>query len=250
MKLSLPKKNIKGLRLAASYGFIPNKLGFCGPQAKNEQRIIYSFLAKGTNEGKIRNTLERFEGASTYYKLIARKNNIKDIFDYRVVEAYWIGNELLEKISAGDIKKTIRDKFVSLTLLNREEAEKRISKIPVNAKPHHSFHVLIFGTVTGRIDLNSIKLKDICRVGWGRVAAIGKKSKGTVQEIAVEYKPLVKNSSHISFGKAKTKKINWDKKIIPELKIGSRVAFHWNYAVQALTQENIKNLEKYTKLSF
>jgi hypothetical protein len=245
----LLKKNTKGLKSAAAYGLIPNKLGFCGPQIRREQKILYEYLTRGENEREARKTLGRFEGACAYYDLIARKNKIKDIFDSRVVEAYWIGNKLLDSISRKDIREMIKEKFISPLLLSREEAEKRMRKISAKAKPHHSFHVLVLGSVTGRIDLSPIKLKDICRVGWGRVISLGKKSKDKGREAIVEYKPMVKNKSRVSFGKIKTKKISWDKKIIPVLKVGDWVSFHWNFAVQVLNKDNIKNLERYTQLS-
>jgi hypothetical protein len=243
MKSKLPKKNISGLRLAAAYGLTPNKLGFCGPQ-KKEHKILYAFLVDEKNEKKAREILFKFEGASAYYDLIAQKNKIKNIFDQKVVEAYWIGNKLLDKISSEDIKKMVREKFISPLLLDKKEAEKRIRKIPMYAKPHHSFHVLILGPVAGRIDLTPINLKDICRVGWGKIISVKN------NKIEVKYQPLIRKNYQISFGKAEAKKINWDRNIIPKLEIGDWISFHWNSAVQILDKENIKNLEKYTKLSF
>jgi hypothetical protein len=160
---------MSGLKIAASFGVTPNKLGFCGPQVSKEQKAIREYLYHSKNAAKVRKVMKQFEGAYSYYLLIAQKNKIRDPFDEKVVSAYWIGNDMLEKVGAADLKKMVLARFVRPGLLNKKEALKRIEKIPDNAKPHHSFHVFILGTVTGKIDLNTVKLKDICRVGWGKI---------------------------------------------------------------------------------
>lgn len=230
-----------GLRLATSFGLAPNRLGYCGTQISKKQKILREFVYTGKKEQETRKIISGFEGAYNYYCLIARKNGIKDPLNKKVVEAYWIGNKLLEKVSGEDIKKMILKRFAVPGLLDRAEAEERIKKISSKAKPHHSFHVFILGTVTGKIDLNTTKLKDVCRVGWGKVLEL--ENRGSKPKAIVAYKPIVKG---YKFGKEKKIEIRWDKKIIPELKIGDWVAFHWREVSMVLTGENIKNLEKYT----
>lgn len=101
----------------------------------------------------------------------------------------------------------------------------------------HSYHVLAVGSVTGRIVLKG-KLLDLCRICWGKVKKVNNK-------LSVEYQPLVKNR----LGKPIEKKINWDKDLVPNIEVGDWVSFHWNQAVEVLTKRDIKNLEKYTKLT-
>lgn len=197
-----------GLRLAALYGIKPFLMGFCGPQGKTDKAILLKFLKnKKVPEKKVIKILEQFEGAYPYYKIIAEANKIKNPFDERVVRAYWVGNKLLEK--AGGIKS------------------------------HHSYHVLLVGSVTGRIVLKG-KLLDLCRVGWGKVV---KNSK-----LVVEYQPLI-GKKKLKLGKPIKKEIDWDKDLLPKVKIGDWVSFHWNQAVEVLIKEGRKNLEKYTKLT-
>lgn len=102
----------------------------------------------------------------------------------------------------------------------------------------HIYHVLIVGSVTGRIKLKG-KLKDLCRVSWGKVVELKAK------KLKVIYQPLVK----IRLGKLIKKEIDWNKDLVPDVKIGDWVSFHWNQAVEVLSKEDIKNLEKYTKLT-
>lgn len=203
---------MSGLKLAALYGIKPHSLGFCGPDDKG---VLLEYLkGKRVGEKKIRKILEQFKGAYPYYKLIAKSNGIKDPFDERVVRAYWIGNELLEK--AGGIKS------------------------------HHSHHVLVVGSVTGKVVLKG-KLLDLCRPCWGKVIELRN------GKLKAEYQPLVKIASSedakLRLGKPIEKEIDWDRDLVPKVKIGDWVSFHWNQAVEVLTEEDIKNLEKYTKIT-
>lgn len=44
-----------------------------------------------------------------YYLIIAESNNIRDPFDSKVVEAHWIGNELLENVKDSVVKKVFKE---------------------------------------------------------------------------------------------------------------------------------------------
>lgn len=186
--------------------------------------------------------LKKFEAAYAYYELIAQKNKVKaGPFNKRVVEAYWIGNELLEKVKARDLREMIVEKFTRPGLLSIQQAETKVKLIPESAKPHHSFHVLILGSITGRVDFdNNTKLMDICRIGWGKV------SKLKTSKISISYNPLI-GKKIIKLGKPIKKEIIWDKKILPGVKVGDWVSFHWNYAIQVLREQDILNLYKYTQ---
>ena len=207
---------MSGLKLAALYSIKPYQLGFCGSQEEKNKGILLKYLrgppageaGSKVSEKKMREILESFEGAYPYYKLIAKSNNIKDPLDERAVRAYWVGNRLLDKVKG--------------------------------SKPHHSFHVLIVGSVTNRIVLKG-KLLDLCRICWGKV-------KKTRDKLLVEYQPLV-GRKKLTLGKSIEKEIDWDKELVPDIKIGNWVSFHWNQVVEVLKDEDRRNLEKYTNLT-
>jgi hypothetical protein len=153
---------MSGPKIAALYGLIPNQLGFCGPQ----QEILKKFIAGKLGIPDVIPVLEKFEAAYAYYELIAKKNKIKNgPFNKRVVEAYWIGNELLDKVTAHDLRQMIAEKFTKPGLLSKKQALEKGKLLPEKSRPHHSFHVLILGSITGRVDFeDNTKLKDICRM--------------------------------------------------------------------------------------
>jgi len=133
---------MSGLKTHCLYALEPHKLGFCGPlNNKTASCLIRSYLeGKEVNLVSLRKTIRQFTAACHYYGLIAQKNYKKNLLSKEVVEAYWIGNDLLKKASF---------------------------------KAHHSWHVLKIGSLTGRVNLKG-PLLDLCRVSWGRVKKIDK----------------------------------------------------------------------------
>ena len=259
---------LSGLKLASLYGIYPHELGFCGPRRTPHQNLVgglwgkpaknlvynqlYNFiLGKKVCQKKIRKILEAFEGAFFYYKLIAKSNKIRDPFYKKVVEAYWIGNNLLEKVKTEDLRKMIARDFSKPGLLSKRIAEKKAKEIAEGAKPHHSFHVFVIGSVTGRVKLEG-KLLDLCRVSWGKaikqltIGPLFPHSNKQLTKIIVKYQPLVGKKS-LKLGKSVRKEIFWDKNLIHNIKIGDWVSFHWDHLIQKLNKKDRENLEKYTK---
>jgi|SRR3989344_1679427 len=232
----------QGLKTAVSYSLPSYQLGFCGPQEEKYKKILQKFAAgKGVEEELVKEALTRFEAPYPYFKLIAKSNGIDDPFAEKVVKAMWVGNELLDKVKTEDLRTLVKTDFVKPGLLTRQEAGKRAKKVPDGAVPHHSFHVLILGPVVGRVDLKG-PLLDLCRIGWGKVIEFKVQS----PKLKIRYKPLVLGR-RMRLGEEIEKEINWDRNIVPEVKIGGWVSFHWGEACEVLTTSEVKNLEYYTQ---
>ena len=240
---------MQGIRIAAFYGFYPHRLGFCGLQENLAKKTLFGYLSgEKISEQKIRKILETFKGAFSYYKLIAKSNEIEDPFDEKVVKAYWLGNQLLEKVPINALKEMIIKEFNGPGLLPKKIAEKKANGIPLNSKAHHSFHVLFIGSVSGQLVLES-NLLDICRIGWGKVIGHEKKKTENMYRVIIEYQPLQERKKKYFLGKPIHKIVFWDKRFIPEIKVGDRVATHWNHIIQILDIKDLDNLEKYTQVT-
>lgn len=146
------------------------------------------------------------------------------------------------------IFEMIIKEFSGPGLLSRKMAEKKANGIPLTSKAHHSFHVLVIGSVSGRLVLEG-NLLDICRIGWGKVIGLEKKKTENICRVIIEYQPLQKRKKRYSLGKPVHKIVFWDKRFIPEIKVGDRVAIHWNYIIQILGTKDLVNLEKYTQVT-
>jgi hydrogenase maturation factor len=235
-----------GVKRAVLYGLRPHDLGYCGPKC-NSASVLLDYLAGKVSEQKIRKILKSFRGACPYYQLIAKSNKIKDLFDDKVVEAYWIGNKLLDNVKYSDIQQMIRTKFSAPGLLSKEEAKRRANNIPVGALPHHSIHVFIIGAVSGTIDLKG-KLLDECRVAWGKVKSIGKMNDDKQIEVIIEYQPVL-TKKKLALGKVIKRKVFWDKRMIKKLEVGDWLSVHWGQAIERLNERQIENLKKYTLIN-
>ncbi len=226
---------------AISYSLRPHELGFCGPGDEGGcQTKLKNYLEGEQYQGKeIAGLLDKFVGAANYYSLIARLNGIEDKYDEKVIEAYWLGNELLDKIKVDDIKKMVMNKFVGPKLLTKEEAQEKINGFPKEGAAHHTFHIFFVGAVTGRGKAGA-KLKDKCKVSWGEVKEI----------FSAENKIKVKTKKLFPEERDVVVKIDWDKAFAPELRAGDTVSFHWGRVSEKITREQLDNLIKYTGINY
>ncbi len=68
--------------------------------APTRPRTLLEYGAAGASDGGLAELARTFEGAWPYLSLIAAANRIDDPLDPRVVEAYWVGNALLDRVRA------------------------------------------------------------------------------------------------------------------------------------------------------
>jgi len=233
------KNSLAGFKIAGRFGFRPHYLGLCGPKQARQEKLLQKFLQGKISAAKMESVFRKFLGAYFYYKLIAKSNKIKNPFDEKVVSAYWIGNNLLKKVKTEDLRKMISKNFSGPGLLSREIAVKKAAVISKGSKPHHSFHVLLIGSITGSVDFKNTGLKDLCRISWGKIVKTKNKS------CIIEYQPLI-GEKKIKLGKSIKKEVIWEKNLAPKLKTGDWVAFHWNCICDKITPIQKKNLIYWT----
>jgi hypothetical protein len=167
-----------GLLLFARYAFMPNRLGYCG----GDVRGVFETCAAGETSPEVQMWAQQFEGAYPYLKLIASANGIEDPFDARVVEAYWVGNTLLEKASLAPLYSSLRERFASR--VSTKNLDLILGQVPRGAQPFHAFHVLDVCRRTGALAEN-LQTLDNCRISWGQVQGVFDAS------IAVAVAPIV-----------------------------------------------------------
>ena len=238
--------NDRGVLFHAKHAFMPNTLGYCGP---DERDIIVRHLEGSSGGEDLESMLKRFEAAYPFLRLIARTTG-RDPFDFAVPEAYWIGNGLLEKVNAPDFRD-----FSRMDLPGRDEQEvNRVFKaLGPRARPHHTFYVMsTYATASVRDGPNLkndsrdriVTAMDSCRVSWGKVTRVGK------EKLQVEYSPLVMDQGRLSLGKPKSKSVSYNSRVKPfeGVKLGDPVSIHWDYACDVLSPRQVRNIAKYTLL--
>ena len=124
--------------LFARYAYGPNRLGYCGPDAIEE---LFGEAAGGVADDRALRELARgFEGAWPYLELIARANGLADPLDVRVVEAYWLGNDLLDAVRPDEFGGSLAVRFRPRL---RPDGWRWLADKPGRgAVPVHAFHVL------------------------------------------------------------------------------------------------------------
>jgi hypothetical protein len=226
----------KALRKACLYSFESNKLNYCGP--KNAFSFFKKFISTPSKEKteKIKLLLKDFYGEFPYLRLIAKENNLK-VFDERVVESYWLGNDLLENISLASLKKMVAAEFSKQGMLPKKIAEKKANTIPQTMLPHHSFHVLHINFITPLL-LPILKNLNNCMVFWGKVKEVNEEK----ESLLVKTVELFSETNSLKL----REKEKWIKKGFADAMENDFVSIHWQQAIEILQKNQLKNLQKFS----
>ena len=227
---------MKGIELAARFSYITNSLGFCGPGEASEQFL--NFFKNKENSELIGSQLKKFEGLYPYLSCIADKSK-KELFDYKVVEAYWIGNSLLDEFNDEDLENIIRR--LTKRGLPKSIGDDLIKRLPSGLVPHHNFNVFYVGVgrITGSVEL-TVQNMDNCRVSWGKVLDI------SAGKLVVETSCLKSKDDKLYLGKEEIKTAIYFPELFADLKKGDVIAMHWGFAVVKLDEIQAADLIKYT----
>jgi hypothetical protein len=236
--MTLETRPLDGTLRFVRYAFMPNRLRYCGG---DDNRTLFQYSVEGVSDRGLQPLLLKFSGALPYLQLVARTNGIPNPFDSRVVEAYWIGNELLDGVEARELYASLHERFGSqLTGRTRELV---LGKAPAGAHPHHSFHVLDVYSRVGEMD-TTVRVLDDCRIGWGRVIS------GTPVELLVARQPLVLLAGKLVLGEPRVESMlrqvdghGFVDQAVP----GDWVSTHWGWACEVLNERQRRNLERYTR---
>ncbi|MCZ7528001.1 MAG: DUF6390 family protein [Acidimicrobiia bacterium] len=232
---------MNGAVLFARFAYPPNRLGYCGPA---DHGALLEYGSAGVADAGLVQLARGFEGAWPYLELIAGAAGIPDPLDPRVVEAYWIGNDLLHRVPAGLLGDSLETRF-------RGPAGRGWSGltevVPVGAVPHHAFHVFaVYPWVgllrTGRVD-QPLHVLDRCRVRWGEVVAVD----GDVAR--VRSRPLTWDGHTLGLGEPRVEQAVRAVEgvgFVPGLAPGARVALHWDWVCDVLTPRRLRSLQRVT----
>lgn len=234
-----------GLNFCAKYAFKPNQLKYCGP---SNERTLFEYASTGTVDQGLIELLEGFETMYPYLRLIARANAIRDPFDKRVVEAYWIGNELLNKVEMNELYMGLLDDHHLKKRLKIKYLNELLFKIPLGAKPHHSFHVLNIFIRTGKNQIkHTLSSMEKCLISSGQVKRIERGLRG--EKLIVEKESVgYKNGSFLI--KKEIKRVDYkfkDQGLVDNIKAGDKVALHWDFVCDKLNSRQAKRLESWNR---
>lgn len=231
-----------GPLLFARFAFPPNALGLCGPETG---LTLPDRVRDGHIDTELRRIAQGFEGAWPYLELISTENDLADPLDARVVEAYWLGNDLLGHVGArahhGDLEMRFRDRA------RRSEWRWLESKAESPARVHHSFHVLEvlprIGLIRGGLPTDMLGVLQHCLIRPGTV--IGRDH--THLEVAVP--PLELVGGKLRLGEPCSERLAFatGDAYGDDPAIGDVVALHWERICGRLTPVQAMRLRSVTE---
>jgi hypothetical protein len=229
---------LDGMLRFARYGFMPNRLRYCGG---DDNRTLFEYGIAGATDGGLRQLLAQFTGAVPYLKLIAHANGLADPFDARVVEAYWLGNDLLEHVEMRQLYDSLTERFGKQ--LQGRTRDLVLGKAPAGARPHHSFHVLDIHSRVGELPMTMHTLES-CRVSWGKVQRVDG------GELVVERQPLVLRDQKLMLGQATLERVVRQVDgcgFADTAQPGDWVSIHWGWVCEVISDRQQAQLDRYTR---
>ena len=227
-----------GLLRFIRYAFMPNHLGYCGG---NDNEVLLEHASEGRADRRLAPMLGRFTGAVPYLRTIAAAGGIADPFDERVVEAYWLGNDLLAGVEAADLSRSLEERFGrQLPPALREQV---LRKPPQGAKPYHLFHVVDVYRNLESAEVGMAAMES-CRVSWGEVTAVEGAS------ILVRRRPLVTGPAGLELGASQLERVKrsvGDRGFVDDVRVGDHVSVHWGWACEVLDAVRLANLQRWTE---
>jgi hypothetical protein len=230
-------RSISGPVLFARYAYPPNALGYCGPSDSEALRNAAEIDDRAT----VAQLAKQFEGAWPYLQLIAACNHIVDPLDRRVVDAYWVGNELLTQIPAMTFAASLDDRFARRAGRNLDEIAS--AAVTLGALAHHSFHVFAvypwLGLLRGGMEGTPLTVLDRCRIRWGTVEAI------VGDLVVVRARHLVMSGSILQLAEAESevarRSVDGDDSLAA-LAPGDVVSLHWDWICERLNSDALNRL--------
>jgi hypothetical protein len=211
-------------------------LGYCGPADAG----LSEGLISAEPSAELARVVKQFEGAWPYLELIGGCTG-RDPLDEKVVEAYWIGNDLLDRIDTLIWANAVDDRF-------RKRAGSSWSALNsgiVEGRPTHAFHVFCVypwvGLLRSGYADHALEVIDSCRIRWGQVVET------TGSHVVVESRPLTWDGEELSLGARRRETVR-QPVLGSRCGAGDSVALHWDYVCEKLNPGQLANLRRQTRL--
>ena len=227
---------ISGPELFSRFAFPPNLLGYCGPSDTG----LVGELLQGGNAARVemRHAAAEFAGAWPYLELISSVAG-GDPLDYRVVEAYWLGSSLLQRIDLQVMGNSIADRFRAQAGPEWDMVARTLGSA---ARPTHSFHVFCVypwvGLLRSGVVDQALHVLDRCRIRWGKVVA---REDGA---FFVSTRLLTWDGLSLGLSPETEERVQAPVDA-QDIAVGDQVAMHWDYVCQRITESQRRHLERY-----
>lgn len=228
--------------LFARYAYPPNRLGYCGP---DDSAALREYAVAGVTDPGLYALARRFEGAWPYLSLIAAATGRPDPLDATVVEAYWVGNPLLERIAAELLAANLDERFAHRAGPHWTDLA---TLTMLGGRAHHNFHVFAVYPWVGMLRAGyaeePLRVLDSCRVRRGTVLSLDHSGTATIRS-----RPLCWDGGVLVPGDPVSQVVRTaldGDPLAPGVQVGDQVALHWDWLCDVLDARRASALEGYT----
>lgn len=223
--------------LFARYAYPPNALGYCGPA--DPESLLDAASGGGGDLDGLGYLASRFEGAWPYLQLIAGCNGIADPLDARVVEAYWVGNELVNRVPSAALGASLAERFEGRA---GRRFSPLVSAVGTGGVAQHSFHVFAvypwLGLLRAGMEGPPLEVLDRCRVRWGLVESVhGDLATIRSRTLNFERSRLVLGAEQLETAR---RSLSGGPGLAPELVAGDVVSLHWDWVCDRLSPSSLR----------
>jgi hypothetical protein len=230
-----------GPLLFARYAYPPNSLGLCGADVR---QTVLQYGAAGESDGGLAELARTFEGAWPYLELIAGASGIADPLDPRVVQAYWVGNELLGRVTPTSLAHHVEDRFRGRLGRAREHV---LDAVAAGAVPHHCFHVFAvypwLGLLRSGVVDAPLRVLELCRTTPAVVESVDGET------VSVLARPLRFADGELLLGQPERRRARWRNDGLAFVRTptaGDHVSLHWDFVCDVLTPREARTLAHVT----
>ncbi|MCI4368270.1 MAG: DUF6390 family protein [Thermoplasmata archaeon] len=225
-----------GVQLCARFSIATSRREYCGPAGASS--LLERAVTEGEGLDEAREALSRFEALMPYLEAIGGRHGL-DPFDARVVEAYWMGNDLLDAFRKEDFLHLLET--LVRRGLPRSVASELARRLPEGAIPHHAFHVAFVGVgaVTGHVETTLGNMEE-CRPALAQIVGIEGRS-------LVARKPrLTWVGGALTLSNPGESRVTFDERFLPGIRVGDPVVLHWGWPCLKPEAAQADRLERYT----
>jgi hypothetical protein len=240
--MTAPARTDPGPLLFARYAYPPNELGHCGP---DDSRALLEYASAGVSDGGLVSLARQFVGAWPYLTLIAAAAGRPDPLAADVVEAYWVGGPLLERVPGRMLAAHLDDRF--RRQVGGGGSDDLGDLAVAGGRPHHNFHVFAVypwvGMLRAGFTQDPLRVLDACRIRWGRVESVHD------GRAVLSSRPLGWDGRALFLGpwRPETATVRaYDHRPARSPKPGDWVAAHWDWVCDVLDERRLSALMRYT----
>jgi hypothetical protein len=233
---------VPGPIMFVRYAFPPNYHGSCGPA---DSQSLFEYGLHSVVDPGLRALARQFAGAWPYLELIAAANDVPDPLDRRVVEAYWVGNPLLDRVGVRPMGDSMETRF---RLRTGRQFSYLAESVLAGGMPHHSYHVFCIYPWVGLLGDDrryeqALMVLDRCRIRWGQVRQV------LADQLVVESQPLAFEHGRLFLGPPQVETVERTldgEGLVSSFEVGDWVSMHWEWVCDRLTPRQLASLRHYT----